>query len=261
MTYFQVIQGLIRVWANSDEYSHGFFMVPIAAYIIWTKKKRLTEIPVNASWSGLVVIVFSLLLYYAANYAEILTIVSFSMVLFLAGVVLFFYGLKMVRELSFPLFMLMFMIPIPSQIFSMATIPLQLFVSYLSVMAASLIGVTVFREGNVIHLPTRTLEVVQACSGLRSLISLLILGVIIAYFSFRSNLLRLLLSVSGVPVAIFVNIIRVLVMILAFYYFDIDLTTDTTHTLYGLVIFMFAIVILIGLKEIFSFWDNSKTQK
>jgi exosortase A len=259
LAYFPVISGLVKVWAHSDDYSHGFFIVPIAAYIIWTKKERLAEIPINSSWSGLVLIVFSLFLYLAAYFAEILTIVSLSMVLFLAGLVLFFYGWQMIREISFPLLLLLFMIPIPSQIYSMATIPLQLFVSHLSVMAASLIGVPVFREGNVIHMPMRTLEVVQACSGLRSLISLLTLGVVIAYFALRSNLLRLLLFISGVPVAIFVNIIRVLVMIIAFHYFDIDLTTDATHTIYGLVIFMLAMAILIGLKGVFSFWDISKT--
>ena len=261
LTYFPVIYGLLKAWAHSDEYSHGFFIVPIAVYIIWAKKERMAEMPVNSSCSGLGLIVFSLLLYIAAHFAEILTVVSLSMVLFLAGVVLFFYGRQILKELSFPLFLLLFMIPIPSQIFSIVTVPLQLFVSQLSVMAASLIGVPVFREGNVIHMPTRTLEVVQACSGLRSLISLLTLGIIIAYFTLRSNLLRSLLFVSGVPVAIFVNIVRVLVMILAFHYFDIDLTTDATHTMYGLVIFILAMAILMGLKGIFSFWDSSKTLK
>lgn len=259
--YAGVLSGLVTVWANSEEYSHGFFIIPIAIYICWQKKERLSQVEVQPSKIGLVCFLCSLLLYIGAKYAGILTLVSLSMVFCLSSIVLYLVGWRMLCELAFPLFLLLLMIPIPSQFFSMATIPLQLFVSQVSVMVTSFFGVPVFREGNVIHLPEQTLEVVQACSGLRSLITLLTLGVIISYFSLKSNLLRVLLVVAAVPVAIFVNIVRVMVMIWAFYYFDIDLTADSVHTIYGLVIFMLAMAILIGLKGVLAFWDSSEKQE
>ena len=256
--FFGVLQSLVSLWSNSDEYSHGFFIIPIAVYICWQKRERLLQLPVRTSVVGLVVFIFSLLAYVGAKYAGVLTLVSLSMTLCLAGIVLYLLGWRLFRELSFPLFLHLFMIPVPGQFFSMATIPLQLLVSQISVMVTSWTGVPVFREGNVIHLPQRTLEVVQACSGLRSLITLVTLSVIVAYFSLSSNLSRVMLVLAGIPVAVLVNIIRVSGMIYAFYYFQIDLTTDKVHTIYGLVIFMLALAILIGLKGVLSFWDKSK---
>lgn len=256
LTYFPVISGLVKAWTHSDEYSHGFFIVPIAGYIVWSKKSKLAAINISSSWSGFVVFLFSLLVYLIADFAEILTASSLSMVMVISGLVLFLFGWAMLKELMFPIFLLLFMIPVPSQIFSMLTIPLQLFVSKISVMAAFFIGVPVFREGNVIHLPDHTLEVVQACSGLRSLISLLVLSLIIGFFSLKSNLLRVVLFVSGVPVAIIVNIVRVFIMILAFHFFQYDLTAEPVHTYYGMAIFIIALALVVGLRRGLLIWDK-----
>ena len=207
-------------WYSSDQYSHGFFIIPITLYIIWQKKDILTKTPIIPSWWGLALVIFSLLLYLFAYFAEISTIASFSMVLLLAGVIIYLYGFLIFKELLFPLAFLLFMIPIPAQIYSSLTIPLQLFVSNVSAWLASTIGISIYREGNVIHLPDRTMQVVQACSGLRSMISLLMLSAIISYFTLKSNILRFALFFSGIPAAIFVNIIRVSLMVFVFYYFN-----------------------------------------
>ena len=258
--FYPVISSLISSWSHSEESSQGFFIAPIALFIVWSKREKLSQLPRHSSWFGFAVVVFSLLLFIVARLAEILTLASFAMIIFLAGTVLFFYGWKIFQELIFPLFLLLLMIPIPSQIYSVATIPLQLFVSKISVALASLVGAPVLREGNVITLPGHSMEVVQACSGLRSLTSLVTLAILLGYFSLRSNLLRGLLVAAAVPVAVLVNIVRVLLMILALYYFNLDLTAESIHTYYGLAIFVLALVMLVLLGRLFSVWDSPQTQ-
>jgi len=259
LVYFPVWKGLIRFWYNSDDYSHGFLIVPLCCYILWRKKEILAEIPKRPSSWGLAFVIFSLLLYLFANFAEIRTAASFSMVLLLAGVIIYFYGFLMFKELLFPLFLLLFMIPVPAQTYATLTIALQLFVSKCSVGLASLFGLPIYREGNVIHLPEQTLSVVRACSGLRSIMSLLTLSALFGYFTLKSNLLRTALFFSAIPAAILVNIIRILLIVFAFNYFNYDLTEGTTHTIFGMIIFILALIIIAITKAVLSIWDKSAT--
>ncbi len=261
IAYLPVWEGLVSAWSRSDEYSHGFFIVPLSLFILWKKKNVLARITPSPSAWGLAIIIISLLLYILADLAEISTVASFSMVPLLAGVTIYFYGFKILNECIFSLFLLLFMIPVPAQIYSSMTIPLQLIVSKTSALMASAIGMPIHLEGNVIHMPGRVLEVVQACSGLRSLISLLTLSLIFGYFALKSNWLRSVLFVSGIPAAILVNIIRVFFMVLAFYYFNLDLTKGLIHTIYGMVIFFLAIIIILIIRGILSIWDTPIQQK
>jgi len=161
----------------------------------------------------------------------------------------------MSKELLFPLFLLLFMIPVPAQIYSKFTIPLQLFVSKSSVWIGAIMGLPIYREGNVIHLPNQTLQVVQACSGLRSVISLLLLSAVFGYFTLKANILRAVLFICGIPAAILVNIIRVLLLVLAFHYLNYDLTKGTIHTVFGMLIFILALIFLLGIKGLLCNWD------
>lgn len=258
LAYIPVFKELFYTWSTSDEYSHGFIIIPVALYILWTKREKLAVIEVETSRSGLIFLIASLILYVLAQFSGISTLSSLTLVLTIASSSLYLFGPKIFRKIIFPVFILLFMIPIPSQVYSAATIPLQLFVSKVSVFLASLLSIPVYREGNIINLPERTLQVVQACSGLRSIISLLTLSLIFGYLTLRSNLLRSILFFAGIPVAIFVNIIRVLLMVVAFYYFNFDLTTGTVHTFFGLVIFFLALVFLYIVQRIISVWEKEK---
>ena len=260
LAFFPVWDRLVLAWSTMDEYSHGFLIIPLSCYILWRKKRILAEIQGRPSGWGLGLVIFSLLLYLFAHFAEILTLESFSMVLLLAAVVIFVYGYLMFKKLLFPLCLLLFMIPIPSQIYASMTVPLQLFVSKTSVSLSALLNLPVYREGNIIYLPEQTLEVARACSGLRSLVSLLTLSAIFGYFTLKSNLLRTLLFFSGIPAAILVNIIRVLLLILAFEYLHYDLTTGIAHTVFGMFIFFLALIYIAAMKGVLSFWDRSATQ-
>jgi exosortase len=261
IAFFPVWKGLVKAWYNSEEYSHGFFIVPISLFILWQKKDTLAEITSQPSKWGLVLVISTLLIYLFTHFAEIKTLASLCMVLTLPGIILYLYGFRIIKECLFPLFLLLFMIPVPAQIYSALTVPLQLFVSKISVGIAQLLSIPVYREGNVIHMSDRILRVVQACSGLRSMISLLALSVIFGYFFLRSNLLRSILFVSGIPTAIIVNIFRVVLIILAFYYFNFDIAQGTAHTVFGMTIFFLALIIIAFLKGILSIWDKSTIKK
>jgi exosortase A len=260
-TYFPVWKSLVSAWYGSDDYSHGFFIVPLCIYIVGKKRQLLATTKIKPSTWGLVLVLFSLLVYLVAYFGEIATLASFSMVPFLAGVIIYFYGFGIFKELLFPFFMLLFMIPVPAQIYATLTVPLQLFVSKSSTWFGPILGMPIYREGNVIHLPEHTLQVVHACSGLRSMISLMTLSAVFAYFTLKSNTLRTILFLSGIPAAIVVNIIRVLMMIFMFYYFNYDLTESIVHTIIGVIIFVLALLIIAITRGVLSNWDMLAVEK
>jgi len=258
--YFPVWKHLIISWFSSDEYSYGFFILPISCYILWQKRNTLSRLPNISSKLGLVVLIFSLAFYILATIAGILTITAISMIFALAGVVIYLWGLNVFKEVMFPLFFLLFMIPIPAQIYSSITSKLQLLVSETSVWFSILLNLPAYREGNIIYLPEQTLQVVSACSGLRSLTSIMTISVILGYLTLNSIFLRFILFCIGIPVAILVNIIRVLLVILAFYYFKYDLTDGFEHTILGVAIFILALILLMIMKGILSSWQRVITK-
>lgn len=132
-SYFPVWKRLLLSWHHNEDYSHGFFIVPISIYILWQKREALKTIPTISTLWGLVLMVFSLLMYYVGQIGEIITLSSISMVLVLFGVTLYLRGPRFFKVVAFPLCFLFFMIPVPSQIYRNLTIPLQLIVSKISV--------------------------------------------------------------------------------------------------------------------------------
>lgn len=254
--YLPVMIDLVRAWSGSDDYSHGFLIAPIALYIIWQKRGSLTEATTVGSWLGLSVAVLSLLAYLFARAGEILTLASLSMIGFIAGTVLFLFGFRIIRLSLFPLGFLLFMIPVPAQIYAGLTIPLQLLVTRATAWLASSAGIPIYCEGNVIHHSRGTFEVVQACSGLRSIMALLTLGAVFGYFSLRSNFLRIILFVSAIPIAIAVNILRVFAMVTVIHFLGIDLTKGTPHTILGIVLFGAAVAIFILIRKGLTLWER-----
>lgn len=258
LAYYPVLKGLVTIWSNMEEYSHGSLVLPISVYMLWRKKDVLSTIRVVPSGWGAVIILVSLMLYVFAYYAEITTLSALSMIPLLAGVVIYLFGFEMLRIVAFPLCFLVFMVPAPAQILAQLTMPLQLFVSKASSLVASNLGIPLMREGNVIHLPQQTLQVVQACSGLMSMISLWMLSALTGYFSLSSNLLRGVLFLLSTPIAVFVNIIRVFLLIIFFYFLDVDLTRGSLHTLYGMAIFALSILSVLFMRGILSKWDSTQ---
>ena len=258
--FYPVWSELIFSWSKSEEHSHGFLILPICFYIIFMKRKEIYSTPINPSIYGLFLTIGSLIIYFFSLISEITTLASVSMVFTIIGIILYLFGKDYLKVLYFPIFLLFLMIPIPSQIYSKLTIPLQLFVSKLSQSILYFIGIPIFREGNVIVTPQATLEVVQACSGLRSMISLIALSLVFGYFMLNSKFLAVMLSFLSIPITILMNIIRVSITVLALYVFKVDLTSDPAHTIYGMLIFFIAFTLIMLISKVLSRWDISKPE-
>jgi exosortase len=189
-------------------------------------------------------LIFSSLFYMFALLTQVHTIIFLSMLATVFGVIVYLKGFHAIKILFTPLFLFAILIPIPNQLYIQVTFPLQLFVSQISEIVIQWFGVPVFRNGNIITTPDTNFAVVEACSGLRSMIALITLSTIIGFFSLSRKVSKLVLIVASVPTAIFVNIIRIVIIISSMHFLNIDLTKGTLHTFVGLLIFCLAIFIL-----------------
>ena len=256
LSFHPVIRQMVEIWYESEDYSYGFFIVPISIFLVYRKWGDIVRTPMEAGAFGTFWVTLSIVLYLLAHLAHISSLKSVALVMAIWSIIWALFGKQIFKKILFPMTLLWFMVPVPAQLYSMATIPLQLMVSQLSAFVATGFNVPVLREGNVLHIPDRTLAVVQACSGLRSLMSLLFLSAIFGYMTLKYNWLRSLLIISSFPVAIIVNAVRVISIILAFHYFDADLSKGTLHTVFGLLIFLIALAIIILIQRLFSRWDQ-----
>lgn len=244
--YSRVFPAMVRDWYRDDNYSHGFLVPFIAGYFLWQSWPELKERLVKPDGMGIVVVIFSLLqLGVAWLGTEYFTMRS-SLIILLVGIVLYWFGREVLKGMALPLGYLIFMVPIPYIIYDAAAFPLKLFITKVSVGFMKTIGVAVVREGNIIMLPTTTLEVADACSGTRSLMSLLALAVAYAFFSQTSNLKRWVLIVSAIPIAIVTNAMRVIVTGILAQWWGAKAAEGFFHEFAGLAVFALAMVILVA---------------
>lgn len=253
--YYPVFQILFAKWSNSEEYSHAFLTLPIIAYMVWEKKNTLQDEKQEYALTGLFLVVLSTVSYIFALLTQVPTFISLSMYFTIVGTLVYLTGIKSIQTLFTPLFLLLILIPIPDQLYIKLTFPLQLKVSQFSEILVGMFGVPILREGNVMNTPGKSFEVVEACSGMRSIITLLTLSVIMGYFMLKRKVSKIVLLLTSIPTAIIVNIIRVSAMILLYHYFDIDLTEGFLHTLTGLLVFAIALFILLGVHKILEIWE------
>jgi exosortase len=242
--YAPVLKALVRQWNNDPDMGHGFFVPLIAGFIIWQRREELAAIQPEPNWWGLVVVAWGgLQLMLATLGAELFT-ARMSFVVTLIGVVWTLGGTVMLKKLAFPLFLLFFMLPIPAVIYSAATFKLQILASQLADGALTVLSIPVLREGNVLELPNQRLSVVDACSGIRSLLSLTFLSLVYGYFFERKTWVRVVLFFSTIPIAIIANASRV-TMTGIITQVKPELAEGFFHEAEGWVIFMVALGILI----------------
>ena len=248
--YRRVIAKLVYDWMNDGNYSHGFLIVPIAAYLVWERRTRLTSEPIKPSAFGLVILGGSLATLGAGILGAELFLSRVSMIGVVAGVVLFTMGWRALRRLAFPIAFLLLMIPIPAIIFNQIAFPLQLLASKAAEFTLSGLGIPVLREGNVIVLANTSLEVAEACSGIRSLISLVTLAIVYGYFTDKRVWARLVLALAAVPVAVFANGVRVAGTGVAAHYYGAAAAEGFFHTVSGWTLFVVAFVMLFGIQRV-----------
>jgi exosortase len=249
VVYGQVLSRLVQDWRTDDNYSHGFLILPLAAYFVYERQSHLRSLPARPKpVLGCLVLAGSLLLLTAGTLGSEFFLTRVSFIGALAGIVLFMAGAAHLRLLAFPLAFLLLMIPIPAILFNQIALPLQLVASRVGESLMSLAGVPVLREGNVIILATTTLEVAEACSGIRSLISLLSLGIVFGYFMDARPGVRTGLALATIPLAIVTNAMRVAGTGLAAHYWSPAAAEGFFHTFSGWLVFVtaFAMLMLIA---------------
>lgn len=248
--YAPIVPDMVRDWYNDDNYSHGFIVPLIAAYFLYVKREELFSAEIVPSLSGLILVVAGLLQLLVAWLGVEYFNMRASIVVLLTGFVLFIFGKDVLRVCRFSLFYLILMVPIPYIIYDAVAFPLKLFVTKVSVAFLQLLGVIVLREGNIIMFPTTTLEVADACSGIRSLMSLIALSVAYAYFLKTTTLKRWVIIVSAVPFAIITNALRVIVTGILAQWWGAKAAEGFFHEFAGLAVFALAMALLVGLGSI-----------
>ncbi len=241
--YGPVLWRLVVQWGTDGDMGHGFFVPVVAGYIAWQRRSELREAWGPPNWWGLVVVAWGAAQLYAATLGAELFLARTAFIVSLAGSVLFLGGTKALRLLAFPLFLLLFMIAIPAIIYNVVTFKLQTLASELAEAALGLLGVPVLREGHILRLPNQSLSVVEACSGIRSLLTLSFLSLVYAYFFDKKVWMRAVLLAATVPIAIAANAFRVTVTGLVSQ-IDPALTEGVFHSAAGWLIFLFGLVLL-----------------
>lgn len=207
--YRQGITYMVEKWAVDENYGHGFFILPIALYMVWERRRRLQNADLKGSWWGLPVILFGFGLYLIGELATLYVVLHLSLLSVLAGMILSAIGWRGMREVAFPFSFLLTMIPLPDFLYQGLSGRLQLISSKFGVGCLQIVGITAYREGNVIDLGPIQLQVVEACSGLRYLFPLATIALICAYL-FKDRLWkRVLLFLSSFPISIFLNGFRI----------------------------------------------------
>lgn len=250
LVFTNVFFKLVMAWYTDDNYSHGFLIIPIAAYLAWERRERFRAAPTRPSTFGLVIVLGSLLVLTAGILGSELFTTRISIVGTLIGVLLFLFGWARVRVLAFPIAFLLLMIPIPAIIFNQIAFPLQIFASRVGESALEAVNIPVLREGNVLILANTTLEVAEACSGIRSLVSLITLAIVFGYFSDPRPWVRALITVSAIPIAVVTNGARVAGTGIAAYHYGRAAAEGFFHEFAGWLVFMSAFALLLLLQQL-----------
>jgi len=242
--YAPTLYRLVLQWWNDPNFSHGFFVPLFAAFAIWQERERLYEITPKPSWTGLPLLASALCVLIVGQLGAELFLSRVSLLLLIAGVVVLFSGWSFLRAILFPLAFLLLMIPIPTIVFNQLTFPLQLLASRIAADVLPVLGVPVFREGNVINLPAMALDVAEACSGIRSLMSLATLAIIYGYLMERRIVVRWVLALASLPIAVAANSIRIIGTGLVVQYWDPEKAEGFFHTFSGWLIFVVSLLLL-----------------
>jgi exosortase len=239
-----VFEGLIRDWTNDGNYSHGFLILPLAGYFVWERRRKLAAMPTTPSLLGVPVVLASVGVLLVGYLGAELFLTRMAIIGVLVGSVLFVLGWAHLRALAFPIAFLLLMIPIPSIIFNQIALPLQLLASRVGESTLQAFAIPVLREGNVITLANTTLEVAEACSGIRSLISLLTLGIVYGYFSDPRTGVRMGIALATIPIAIVTNGARVAGTGLAAHYYGPQAAQGFFHDFSGWALFVVAFILM-----------------
>ncbi len=249
--YFDVLRRLTSDWYHDENYSHGLLVPLIAGYALWQNRSELRALTIKPlTWIGGGLMVGAVLMLWAGTVGAEMFITRISLLLALISLVLYFGGVDWLKRMFFPLLLLLLAIPIPTLIFNRIAFPLQLIASDYAARVINLIGIPAFREGNVIELAQMKLEVVEACSGIRSLMSLATLAVTYAYFAESKWWRRIVLVASVIPIAIVTNAARVTVTGIMAHYHGEEAAQGFQHAFSGWLMYLVAMMLLLAVAQL-----------
>lgn len=242
--YSSILFHLAKQWSNDPNFSHGFFVPAFSLFVLWQDRTRLAGEPREPSSWGLLIVAFALSVLVVGVLGAELFLSRVSLLLLIAGLVIFFLGWRFFRAVLFPWMFLFLMIPIPEIVFGEITFPLQMLASKVAALLLPLLGVPVLREGNVINLPAMPLEVAEACSGIRSLLSLATLAIIYGYLIETRVWVRVALALASIPIAVAANSLRIVGTGLLVQYWDPDKAEGFFHLFSGWLVFVVSLAML-----------------
>lgn len=248
--YFPILQDLAKDWNTNDNYSHGYFIPILSFYMIYTSREELKNLSVQTNFAGLFLLIAGLGQLIIAQAGSEFFLQRTSLIPVLAGLVLFCLGFAFLKKILLPILYLIFMVPLPAIIWNKIAFPMQLFSSYLTEKVVTFSGIPIFREGNILHLSGTTLEVVDACSGLRSLTTLFALSAVFAILSSLTSWQKWVLFLAAAPIAIFANIIRLSATALLASKYGPDVAHGFLHDFSGLVVFAVGITLLVVVSNV-----------
>jgi len=254
LLYAPVVKLLVWQWYNDPDYGHGFLVPLLSAYLIWARRDHLRQIVRRPSAWGMAVVLGSMGFLFLGSLGAENSLSRLSILGTICGLIVYFAGWAMLRALTFPLAFLLFAIPFPAVVYNEIVFPLQFLASKFATRVLEMLGLfPVMREGNVLVLPQMRLEVVEACSGIRSLMSLLALAAGYGYVVERSVAVRWLLVIAMVPLAIVSNGTRVMITAIMAHYIGPEAAQGFMHEFSGWVIFVVATILFLGLHSVITF--------
>jgi exosortase len=244
IAYAPVLLSLVKQWYQDADMGHGFFVPIFAGYLVWKKREQIAGKIPRPNWWGLAIMVWGALQLYIGTLGAELFLSRTSFVISIVGTVLFLGGTEYFRIFRFPLLVLFFMVPIPAIIYNQITFPLQLLASQVAAASIDALGIPIIREGNVLELAQQKLNVVEACSGIRSLLTLTFFSLVYGYFCEKRTWVRVVLFFATIPIAIIANAGRVTITGIVSQ-FKPELAEGLFHEAEGFVIFTVAVVLMV----------------
>jgi exosortase len=242
--YVGILARLVGQWWADPNFSHGFIVPIFSAFVLWQRRERLAALPLRPSWAGIPILAAALALLVIGTLGAEQFVSRISLLFVIAGLVLLFLGWSHMRAALFPWAFLVLMIPLPSLVFNQITLPLQLLASKLAASLLQTASVPVLREGNVLQLPAMSLEVAEACSGIRSLLSLITLALIYGYWMERRLWVRAALVLAAVPIAVLANGFRIVGTGLCVHYWNPERAQGFFHIFSGWIVFLVSLGLL-----------------
>jgi exosortase len=263
--YASILSRLVLQWvgpSRDPNFEHGIFVPIFALFILWQNRQKLSAVPSNPSWVGLPLVVLSLLMLVLGVMGAELFFSRVSLLILLAGLIILFQGWTFFRAVLFPWAFLILMVPIPNLLLQQITFPLQLLASKLATSLLELVGVPVLRQGNVIVLASMPLDVAEACSGIRSLLTLVTLAIMYGYLMETRTWVRVVLACSAVPIAVAANSCRIFGTGLLVQYWDPDKAEGFFHLFSGWLIFVVALIMMFAVHRVITLiWKSGPDLK